>query len=198
MLRTLASTFRNQWAGLLALFLVLTGGTAYAVNEWTGANIVDGSLTTVDFKDNEVRSGDVRNDNLTNGGLQAEDLRPNSVGRSELLDEVVPVAWGAFPSTGPLCSSPTNCPLAFNSNVTSVTNPATGLYCIAVGGATPSTGFITAGTQDLNATVAVSNGPGASSLCGNNIEFPVRVTSPSNVASRSFWFEVLPVEAGLG
>ena len=32
-------------ASSLALFLALSTGTAYAANEWTGANIVDQSLT---------------------------------------------------------------------------------------------------------------------------------------------------------
>ena len=34
----------------IAVVLAITGGTAYAMNEWTGANIVDGSLTTADVK----------------------------------------------------------------------------------------------------------------------------------------------------
>ena len=199
MLRRFGVHVRNQWMGALALFLVLTAGTAWAANEWTGANIVDGSLTTADFKDNDVRSADVRNDNLSNGGLQAEDLRSNSVGSSELLDEVVPVAWGAFPNTGSLCSSDTNCPLAFNRGVTSVRRLEAGKYCIGVAGATPSTGFITAGIQyDHNATVVVANGPAANNACGTNTEFYVSVNAPTNLNGRSFWFEVLPVEAGLG
>jgi hypothetical protein len=35
----------------LALFLALSTGTAYAVNEWTGANIVDNSLTGADIRE---------------------------------------------------------------------------------------------------------------------------------------------------
>lgn len=74
----------------LCLFLVLGGGTAVALN---GSNtvfsddIVDGAVKTQDINDtNGVRSADVRDDTLENGGLQAADLRPDSVGTSEVID----------------------------------------------------------------------------------------------------------------
>jgi hypothetical protein len=57
----------------LALFLVLSGGVAYAANTVFSSDIVD----------NQVYSADVRNDTLTGGGLAAADLRPGSVGPSE-------------------------------------------------------------------------------------------------------------------
>jgi hypothetical protein len=49
----------RQWSGVAALVLVLAGGTAYAANEWTGANIVNESLTGVDLRDDTVRGADV-------------------------------------------------------------------------------------------------------------------------------------------
>jgi hypothetical protein len=63
---------RRQWMGALALFLVLTGGSAYALS---GSNTV--------FTD------DIANDTFNSptqgqGGLVAADLRPNSVGTSEV------------------------------------------------------------------------------------------------------------------
>ena len=64
---------RRQWMGALALFLVLTGGVAYAAN----------TVRSTDIVDNEVRTADVRNDTLTGGGLAAADLKPSSVGTSE-------------------------------------------------------------------------------------------------------------------
>ena len=64
---------RRQWMGALALFLVLTGGTAYAANTVLSSDIVD----------NQVFSADVRNDTLSNGGLAAVDLRSGSVGPAE-------------------------------------------------------------------------------------------------------------------
>jgi hypothetical protein len=62
----------------VALFLVLGGGTAVALN---GSNTV----FTDDIVDNDVYSADVRNDTLTGGGLTAADLRAASVGTSEVV-----------------------------------------------------------------------------------------------------------------
>lgn len=49
----------REWSGVVALVLVVAGGTAYAANEWTGTNIVNESLTGVDVKDNSLRGDDV-------------------------------------------------------------------------------------------------------------------------------------------
>jgi hypothetical protein len=67
MLAKLLAHLRRQWMGALALFLVLTGGTAWAVDEWTGANIVNGSLTSADYKNNNIQSADVKDFSLGNG-----------------------------------------------------------------------------------------------------------------------------------
>jgi hypothetical protein len=61
---------------LIALFVSL-GGTAAALS---GSNTVFSD----DIVDNQVYSADVRNDTLTGGGLAAPDLRPGSVGTSEV------------------------------------------------------------------------------------------------------------------
>jgi hypothetical protein len=68
---------RNQWIGVIALLLVLTGGTAYALE---GSNTVFSD----DIVNDEVKSPDVRNDTLTGGGLTDADLRADSVGNSEV------------------------------------------------------------------------------------------------------------------
>src|SRR5881397_4444566 len=86
MVSKLFAHLRRQWMGALALFLVLSGGTAYAVNEWTGANIVDGSLTSADYKNNDIRSVDVRNDNVAGGGLQSADIAPDSLTGNDVAD----------------------------------------------------------------------------------------------------------------
>jgi hypothetical protein len=61
---------------LIALFVSL-GGTAAALS---GSNTV----FTDDITNDQVYSADVRNDTLTGGGLAAPDLRPSSVGTSEV------------------------------------------------------------------------------------------------------------------
>ena len=57
----------------VCLFLMLTGGAAYAANTVFSSDIVD----------DQVRSVDVRDDTLAGGGLTAADLRAGSVGSSE-------------------------------------------------------------------------------------------------------------------
>jgi len=74
-------TYANVIA-TLALFLVLTGGTAVALE---GSNTVFSD----DIADDQVSSADVRNDTLNGGGLTAADLRPASVGSSEVKDDAV-------------------------------------------------------------------------------------------------------------
>jgi len=61
---------------LIALFVSL-GGTAAALS---GSNTVFSD----DIVDNQVFSADVRNDTLAGGGLGAADLKPSSVGTSEV------------------------------------------------------------------------------------------------------------------
>ena len=69
-------TYANAVA-TLALFLVLSGGTAMALK---GKNTVFSD----DIVDDQVSSADVRNDTLNGGGLGAADLRPDSVRSSEV------------------------------------------------------------------------------------------------------------------
>jgi hypothetical protein len=88
-------TYANVMA-TIAVFLVLSGGTAVALS---GSNTVFSD----DITDNEVRTADVRNDTFTGGGLvtadvrndnqtspagglAAPDLRPNAVGTSEVAN----------------------------------------------------------------------------------------------------------------
>jgi hypothetical protein len=66
-------TYANVMA-TVAVFFAL-GGTAVATHE---------TILSSDIVDNQVFSADVRNDTLAGGGLAAADLRPNSVGASEV------------------------------------------------------------------------------------------------------------------
>ncbi|MFL5891879.1 MAG: hypothetical protein ACJ75I_03980 [Solirubrobacterales bacterium] len=72
-------TYANVIA-TIALFLVLSGGTAVAL---TGSNTVFSD----DIVDDQVVSADVRNDTLTGGGLLATDLRAGSVRSSEVAND---------------------------------------------------------------------------------------------------------------
>jgi hypothetical protein len=51
-------TYANVVA-TLALLIAIGGGTAWAVEKWTGANIVNGSLTGVDVRNDTLKGADV-------------------------------------------------------------------------------------------------------------------------------------------
>jgi hypothetical protein len=136
-------TYANVMA-TLAVFLVLSGGTAVALN---GSNTVFSD----DIVDNEVRSTDVRNDTLSGGGLAAPDLRANSVGSSEVtngslgtgeLSHSIPAARVTRSSAQSIPDS-LNTSLAFDqerydtagvhdntTNNSRLTAPVTGIYAV--------------------------------------------------------------------
>jgi hypothetical protein len=61
---------RAQWAGLLALFLVIAGGTAYAADTIGSADVIDNSLLSADLKNNQaVRSADVADGTLNDDDI---------------------------------------------------------------------------------------------------------------------------------
>jgi hypothetical protein len=75
----LRTHIRSNIIGYVALFFALSTGSAVALS---GSNTV----YTDDIVDNQVYSADVRNDTLTGGGLAAADLKPSSVGTSEVVN----------------------------------------------------------------------------------------------------------------
>jgi len=80
---------RSHAIGYVAIFIALTG-TAVAANTVRTEDIVNGQVRTEDISNaNGVRSADVRDDTFGEGGLEAVDLSPESVGSSEILDGAV-------------------------------------------------------------------------------------------------------------
>ena len=136
-------TYANVMA-TIAVFLVLGGGTAVALN---GSNTVFSD----DIVDNQVYSSDVRNDALSGGGLAAPDLRANSVGSSEVtngslgtgeLSHSIPAARVTRSSAQSIPDS-LNTNLAFDqerydtagvhdnaTNNSRLTAPVTGIYAV--------------------------------------------------------------------
>ena len=138
---------RRQWMGALALFLVLSGGTAVALD---GHNTVFSD----DIVDGEVYSADVRNDTLNGGGLVAADLRKGSVGPSEIANapsgsdnvnadrldgfdaseledaHANAVSGGSFCPGDPVVF----CQTLKNRSVAYVVKVAEGVYCVGVDG----------------------------------------------------------------
>jgi hypothetical protein len=72
-------TYANVTASL-ALFFALGGVAAYADNEFTGANIKDGSLTGADVFDNTISGNDITNNSLT-----TTDIKDFSLGNGDFL-----------------------------------------------------------------------------------------------------------------
>jgi hypothetical protein len=60
---------RGQWAGLLALFLVIAGGTAYAANTIGSSDIINGQVKSADIGTGQVQSIDVKNEGLTGADI---------------------------------------------------------------------------------------------------------------------------------
>jgi hypothetical protein len=61
--------------GALALFLVLAGGTAYGVSKVTGADVVNGSLSSADYANDDIRGADVAANTL-----KGRDINESSLG----------------------------------------------------------------------------------------------------------------------
>jgi hypothetical protein len=76
---------RGQWAGVLALFLVLAGGTAYAADSVLSSDIKDGEVKTADLGNSAVTNAklaasSVNTGKVQDGTLQAKDLAPGVAG----------------------------------------------------------------------------------------------------------------------
>jgi hypothetical protein len=152
MLAKMLRHLQRQWMGAVALFLVLAGGTAYAANTVFSTDIVDGQVHSADIGNNQVYSVDVRNDTLPAGGLAAADLRPGSVAGSEIADnsisssevlanslngsDITEASIGPTDLTAGALGAraygrvSSLSALSRSKNITSVTNPTDGLFCI--------------------------------------------------------------------
>ncbi len=100
MLRKLGSHLRNQWAGVLALFLVLGGGTAYAVtqidrNSVKSKHIVNGQVKSADVADNGLTGADVDEGTLA---LGAEPWRVLNTPGNPSFDNGSECSWSNFGS----------------------------------------------------------------------------------------------------
>lgn len=83
--RPIGTYLRQNHLALLALFLLVTGGSAYALagsNTVTADDIVEGQVKSPDVAG--LQSADVSDDTLTGGGLTRADLAPASVRSGEV------------------------------------------------------------------------------------------------------------------
>jgi hypothetical protein len=71
---------QQQWAGLIALFLVLSGGTALASHEDIFSNdIVDGEVKTQDIGSGQVRTVDLGTNSVTSGRIAGQAVQSSDV-----------------------------------------------------------------------------------------------------------------------
>ena len=107
---------RRQWIGTLALFLALTGGTAYALdgqNTVFSDDIVNGEVKVAD-----IGQGAVATDELANGQVKAADIGDGEVNSSEIANGQVlsaDIATGEVRSGNVANDNLTGADLASNS-----------------------------------------------------------------------------------
>jgi hypothetical protein len=90
--RAIRGHLRSNIVGYVSLFVALTMGSAYALNDSNTVfsdDIVNGEVKGVDRLNNAIRSEDIRDDNVTDGGLTASDLAANAVSASEVRNDAV-------------------------------------------------------------------------------------------------------------
>lgn len=97
-LKAVSGYVRRHHVGLIALVLLLAGGTAYAgalsKNSVRSPQIKNGQVRSVDLRNNGVKGVDIRNGTLGTvdfgvGSVTGDSIAADSVGRSELLDDSV-------------------------------------------------------------------------------------------------------------
>lgn len=84
---------RQNVLGLVAIFIAL-GGTAHAINTVGSQDIIDGSVASIDLKNNDVRSADIRNETLTNadvldGTILGGDISNGTLGTNDYGDRSI-------------------------------------------------------------------------------------------------------------
>ena len=160
-------TYANVMA-TIAVFLVLSGGTAVALS---GSNTV----FTDDIVDNEVRTADVRNDTLSGGGLAGGDLRPNSVGSSEVATDSLglgDLAPNSVASGEVVGQSLTGFDISDSSITTADIDP-TNLNADQLDGFN-STDFV----SNTGGTISGALTVGGELVVGSQLRLPVHVSAP--------------------
>lgn len=82
MIGKLFAHLRQQWLGALAVALVLTGGTAYALdgsNTVFSDDIVNGEVRTADIRDANLTTADIRSDAVITGKIADGTIRDDDL-----------------------------------------------------------------------------------------------------------------------
>ncbi len=124
----------------LCLFLVVSGGTAWAVNEWTGANIVDESLTGADIQGQTIGTSDlgigsvfgtrIRDDAILSQHVVNNSLKGHDIDEQTFSAPLVRAFVRVSPSTCTGTPPNATCGIDRSKGVTSVKRVDTGEYCV--------------------------------------------------------------------
>jgi hypothetical protein len=153
----LRTHIRSNIIGYVALFFALSTGSAVALS---GSNTV----FTDDIVNDQVYSADVRNDALSGGGLAAPDLRPSSVGTSEVAanslngGDINESGLGIVPNANQLDGVDSSGFLASGNVQKLIFNP---------GGPTSATALATVGPSTIKADCDVQPGTTSMRLMAN-------------------------------
>ena len=98
---------RRQWMGALALFLVLSGGVAYAANTVGSSDIIDGQVRTPDLADRAVADaklagGAVTSDKVADETLRGRDVFDNALKGADIDESTLSSIGGGGPAGGDL------------------------------------------------------------------------------------------------
>ena len=155
-------TYANVVA-TLALFLVVSGGTAWAVNEWTGANIVDESLTGADIQNQTVGTSDLAIGSVFGTRIRDDAILSQHVVNNSLkghdIDEqtfTAPLVRAFVRVNTNSCTGSGICPIDQSKGVTSVKRVEPGSYCVTAP-AVSSANVSAAATVDHFATSEPAN-----------------------------------------
>ena len=80
----ISSYIRRNHLAVVALFLAVGGGTAWAANTIDSTDIIDGEVKTVDLANGAVRTG-----KIANGHVRGEDIAADAVGSSAIANGAV-------------------------------------------------------------------------------------------------------------
>jgi hypothetical protein len=111
----------------LALFLALGGSSAYAINEWNGSNIQDGTLESADLKDGDVRNVDLKPEAVGTTRLKNDDVRSGDVKDADLAPQDLDLIGKDVITTEESTSSSTLVDLATVGPSVTVNVPSSGM-----------------------------------------------------------------------